>query len=74
MPAGKRTPVDIPETLISSSNLEQSSLALQDFITVNTQGQFKVSFFNKNDKGTYFSIQGMLYDDYLNWISARVYS
>eukprot|EP00347_Sterkiella_histriomuscorum_P014109 403362137 len=71
-PAGKRIPVEVPEQFINS-NFDSVNLNLSKFITLQDKPfQINVKYRSDNEESNVFQIQGMIYDEYLNWIQATV--
>eukprot|EP00347_Sterkiella_histriomuscorum_P006514 403352477 len=76
-PAGKRTPVEVPNELVDTSvkqDYNTSSQKLSDFIVITNDPIFSLQFLSRNKSDTipYFTIKGMLLDSYLNWINVEV--
>jgi hypothetical protein len=66
LPEGIREPYEIPNDIVDT-NLDLSTTPLSKYLVVNeTPFTLKVV----NDGATLFSIDGFIYDQYLNWIKA----
>ena len=66
----------MPDEFITTGFLKTNGdKHLSDYLKVSTEGAFSITFMNKEDpSGPYFSITGMVFDDYLNWINVKVTS
>jgi len=75
LPSGKRTPFEIPDDYVTTSNLSESTEeTLAKYITLSNVPSFKFNVVNKDGASTVFSLNGLLYDEYLNWINVKVYT
>ncbi len=71
---GKRTVVDVPEEIVATKNLPQStSETLAQYVKISDK-PFKLNITNRDGATTVFSIDGMLYDEYFNWIKVKAYT
>lgn len=71
-PENKRVPVEVPEEIVATKNIpEMKDAKLSDYLTVTDTPQFSINLYSRTGPTTYFSITGLLYDEYLNWINVE---
>lgn len=71
VPAGKRTPYEVPDEFITTNNLPVSTLPLSNFLTLN-DAPFEIYLKYTGANTPYFTVRGMLLDSYLNAINVQV--
>lgn len=62
-PTGKRVPFELPDDLVSTNNLTESTTdKLSKYVSLTNSPFFKFNILNKDGASTVFSLTGMLYD------------
>ncbi len=72
VPQGKRTPVEVPMEFINT-NIADQGIMLSQFISITDKPfQLNVKYRTQNDPSNVFQLKALVYDQYLNWIAARI--
>ena len=65
-------PVEVPMEFINT-NIKDQGIALSQFISITDKPfQLNVKYRTQNEPSNVFQIKALIYDQYLNWVAARV--